>query len=96
MLCAKCGNQGHLLGNDSDNLDNENGSMRLIRMLSLPRVVAEHLQRANDDKVDDNLDNHNKGGNKQKFNEINWFAIRAKGGGWHALICNIQCLSFIH
>ena len=38
----------------------------------------------------------NKGGNKQKFNKINWFAIRAKGGGRHTLICNIQRLSFIH
>ena len=74
--------------------------MRLIRICFVPREVAEpsssNLQRAsNGDDIDDNLDDENKGGNKQKFNEINWFQYRAKGGGWHTLICDIQSLSFI-
>ena len=73
---------------------------RLIRICFVPREVAEpsssNLQRANDDdNFDDNLDNENKAGNKQKFNEINWFEHRAKGGGWHTLICDIQSPSFI-
>ena len=41
----------------------------------MPREVAEqssgNLQRANDDdNFDDNLDNENKGGNKQKFTRL--------------------------
>ena len=66
--------------NYSDNLDNENGSKRLIRMRSVPRVVA--LQRAVA---------INKGPmmiklmtiltiTTNKSLKINWFAIRTKGG----------------
>ena len=66
--------------NYSDNLDNENGSKRLIRMLSVPRVVA--LQRAVA---------INKGPmmiklmtiltiTTNKSLKINWFEIRTKGG----------------
>ena len=54
--------------------------MRLIRMRSVPRVVPEQRTLAiyNDDKIDLYVDTC---GNKQKFNEINWFEVAAKGVG---------------
>ena len=68
--------------------------MRLIGFNFVPREVADHQKLADHDDDDANLCDDN-GRNKQKFNEINWFEVAAKGVG---LVTHpdLNCGSDIH